>query len=97
MDTNADKLELAYEDRQKKLIPEFSYVPHVRFDDMFNVTLEDAARNDFVATACLLFKIKPKVCLKTKSAIFNDSKKVDPKKCYFNEISEIYNHFTHKV
>ncbi|CAG9855733.1 unnamed protein product [Phyllotreta striolata] len=65
LDKEVDKILLAYEQRLKKVQPPIQYVPAILFNDKRDEDTENAAREDFVATACQLFKTKPKACLKT--------------------------------
>ncbi|CAG9860865.1 unnamed protein product [Phyllotreta striolata] len=65
LDKDVDNILLAYEQRKTKVQPPLEYVPAILFNDKHDIDIEFAARDDFLATACRLFKTKPKACLKT--------------------------------
>ncbi|KYB28975.1 Gamma-interferon-inducible lysosomal thiol reductase-like Protein [Tribolium castaneum] len=44
------------------LDPKLTYVPHILFNGMFNETLENDARENFLKTVCALFNTKPDAC-----------------------------------
>ncbi|CAG9860866.1 unnamed protein product [Phyllotreta striolata] len=63
LDKEGDKLLLAYEKRMDNLQPPLKGVPHLLFNDKTDDNIEEAAMDDFIGTACKLFKTKPKACL----------------------------------
>ncbi|CAH1099218.1 unnamed protein product [Psylliodes chrysocephalus] len=60
---SGDALLLSYVDKQNKIDPPLPYVPHIRFNDIFDEDLEQSAREDLVSTVCgLLTGTKPSAC-----------------------------------
>uniref|UniRef100_A0A6P7FUP8 Gamma-interferon-inducible lysosomal thiol reductase-like isoform X1 n=2 Tax=Endopterygota TaxID=33392 RepID=A0A6P7FUP8_DIAVI len=57
------ELLLSYEDRQSKLHPKLAYVPNIRFNGVFDVKIEQKARENLVLAVCSLLKEnKPEIC-----------------------------------
>ncbi|RZC36028.1 hypothetical protein BDFB_014903, partial [Asbolus verrucosus] len=52
--TEGDRLLALYGNRTNILEPKLTYVPHILFNGIFNETVEDEARNDFLSTVRII-------------------------------------------
>lgn len=56
----ATKLMVRYSEITEKA--KIQYVPHILFNDVFNKTLENLSRGNFVGSVCSQLAEKPPVC-----------------------------------